>query len=145
CGATTFHVIAGQTSGAHLLLAPGSDCQLEEIACANGIDDDLDGHTDCEDLSCLNELCDDDNACTTLDLCQARNCVGSGALACDDGDACTVDSCARAIGCMHQPSTDPLCCNDDIDCGDDGVECTRVRCTNNRCTQNLDHTSCPAD
>lgn len=145
CGATTFHVLSGQTSGAHLVLAPGSDCALEEIACANGLDDDLDGDTDCDDLSCLNELCDDDNACTTLDLCQARNCAGSGALACDDGDACTVDSCARAIGCLHQPSTDPLCCNDDFDCGDDGVECTRVRCIENRCTQNLDHTSCPAD
>lgn len=45
--------------------------------------------------------CDDANACTTGETCQAGTCTGGSAVACDDGIACTVDACHPATGCLH--------------------------------------------
>ena len=45
--------------------------------------------------------CDDGNACTQTDTCQAGTCTGTDPLDCDDGNPCTVDSCAPTGGCVN--------------------------------------------
>jgi hypothetical protein len=60
-------------------------------------------------------VCDDEDACTTLDACQAGTCVGQ-TTACDDGDACTLDTCDAQVGCTNE-STQAVC--------DDGNACTQ--------------------
>jgi hypothetical protein len=49
-----------------------------------------------------NDLCDDGNPCTAVDVCDASlECVGSGVPAfCDDGLRCTVDTCDTVMGCV---------------------------------------------
>ncbi len=51
--------------------------------------------------------CDDGNACTTTDVCQAGACVGTPAngAACDDGDLCTVNDTCTNGACVG--STEP--------------------------------------
>jgi slime mold repeat-containing protein len=87
--------------------------------------------------------CDDGNACTQTDTCQAGACVGgdpvvctsqdkchddgvcdpasgvcsSPATSCADGNLCTSDSCDPDLGCLHVP----------ISC-DDGNPCTADSC-----------------
>ncbi len=58
--------------------------------------------------------CDDLNACTNGETCQANgSCVGMEVV-CDDGDPCTADGCDKAGGCTHTEVpgcfvfTDPL-------------------------------------
>ena len=74
------------------------------------------GAPDCEDgnpctdnscdplAGCLTQLndavCDDNNLCTTKDLCQLGQCVGAGPLNCDDNNLCTTDSCSPDSGCQ---------------------------------------------
>ena len=73
--------------------------------------------------------CDDGNACTLEDRCNASVCTGQLVdlrTFCDDGDDCTVDNCDQLQGCVHDPaevvtagvveSGGPLC--------DDGNQCT---------------------
>ncbi len=79
----------------------------------------------CTDDSCLEGVgcqfvnntvkCDDDNACTTLDLCSDGTCVGSTPPDCNDSNPCTDDSCDTDIGCVHADNT--------VAC-DDGDACT---------------------
>ncbi len=116
--------------------------------------------------------CDDDNACTTNDICQTDGCVGTP-LSCDDDNVCTDDSCLPATGCQHTDNTSPCsdddvctsgdvcedgscqpgaavfnCCHDVSDCDDD-FACTTETCTNNLCQFALlncdDSNLCTAD
>jgi hypothetical protein len=52
--------------------------------------------------------CDDDDACTTGEACDAGLCVGGTAVGCDDGIPCTLDTCDPDAGCVHVPQHD-LC------------------------------------
>ncbi len=58
--------------------------------------------------------CDDNNACTTSDTCQAGVCVGGAPLICNDNNVCTDDSCNPATGCVNAPNTAP--CDDNNAC-----------------------------
>ena len=82
-----------------------------------------------EDGQCINathdELCGDENPCTT-DLCDAAlGCIfQNNGLPCDDNEPCTTgDTCASG-SCIAGP---PKTCNDDIDCTQDfctsGIGC----------------------
>lgn len=52
-----------------------------------------------------NDPCDDGDACTTVDVCNASlECVGSGVPSCDDGNVCTADVCQSPLGCVHPPA-----------------------------------------
>ena len=53
------------------------------------------------------EPCDDQNACTTNDVCANGSCEGAP-VACDDSVGCTLDSCDPSVGCVNEPS-DALC------------------------------------
>ena len=59
--------------------------------------------------------CDDRDACTIADTCQASECAGRP-RDCDDGDPCTADSCSPSAGCGYTPLTGPTC--------DDGLACS---------------------
>jgi hypothetical protein len=45
--------------------------------------------------------CDDGNACSTNDQCEAGKCKGGPAPDCEDGEVCTTDSCDPKSGCTH--------------------------------------------
>jgi uncharacterized repeat protein (TIGR01451 family) len=69
--------------------------------------DDGDVCTDdaCDEvLQCIHTnntaACDDFNACTQTDTCQAGACVGSNPLLCSDTDACTSEACDPLLGCV---------------------------------------------
>ena len=57
--------------------------------------------------------CDDNNACTTEDLCVAGACSGTP-LSCDDQNPCTNDTCSQTIGCTSTFNSAP--CDDGNDC-----------------------------
>ncbi|MDI1444082.1 kelch repeat-containing protein, partial [Polyangium sp. 6x1] len=64
--------------------------------------------------------CDDGNACTQTDACQAGTCVGGNALVCEAPDACNVGVCDPATGmCGSVPKANGSAC-------DDGDACTQV-------------------
>jgi M6 family metalloprotease-like protein len=58
--------------------------------------------------------CDDANACTSSDTCNAGTCTGTP-YSCDDGNVCTTDSCNGDGTCAHAANSLPC---------DDGVACT---------------------
>ncbi len=108
--------------------SPACRFELAGGACA----DDADACTDdrCDGTgTCAHEgntaPCDDDDACTTNDVCAERACAGGPPLDCDDGDRCTTDGCAAASGCSHMPIDG--CCRVVADCFDADV-CTVDRC-----------------
>ncbi|MEZ4461526.1 MAG: hypothetical protein R3E66_17760 [bacterium] len=59
--------------------------------------------------------CNDGNACTENDTCNAGTCSGSP-RSCDDGNSCTVDTCNINQGCFHAPQNSGSC--------DDGLACS---------------------
>ena len=61
-------------------------------------------------------MCDDGDACTAPDLCDAGQCKAGAAIDCDDGAVCTTDTCDAGAGCVHANA-------DGADC-DDGDACT---------------------
>jgi cysteine-rich repeat protein len=86
--------------------------------------------------------CDDGNACSDKDACQAGSCSGAG-VDCDDGNPCTADSCSPKSGCVHQanniPCSDGSACTTGDTCQggvckgvqascDDGNPCTSDTC-----------------
>lgn len=91
-------------------------------------------------LGCRNDPnsspCDDEDACTTDDLCAAGICGSGSALDCDDGTACTVDSCDVALGCANLPDAG-LC--------DDGDPCSTDTCVLGSGCQNVVDVACDLD
>ena len=59
--------------------------------------------------------CDDEDACSFFDVCEAGRCQGGAARHCDDENPCTNDLCAEDGSCEHLPN--------DLAC-DDGNGCT---------------------
>jgi hypothetical protein len=92
--------------------------------------------------------CDDGNACTTNDTCNAAGeCVGklaSAGTTCDDGNSCTVsDRCDGAGACAGSP----LVCNSpsDIQCSSSSGTCVNGACQYLLKTDGTacdDHTAC---
>ncbi len=101
---------------------PGDGCDArcrEEFApeiCDNGLDDDEDGQTDCDDAEC-----DDEPGCVppTEDCANGSDDDGDGDADCDDSD------CARAPAC-RPPVED--CDNGQDDDGDGNFDCTDDDC-----------------
>ncbi|MFH1529679.1 MAG: hypothetical protein ABIK09_02970 [Pseudomonadota bacterium] len=107
----------------------GDLCTMATICVAGVCEDGL--PTNCHDENvCTTDTCDpmsgcvyapNDNPCTDVNLCTVGDhcedevCAATGALPCDDGNLCTDDSCAPAVGCVHDFNTLPC---------DDGDACT---------------------
>jgi len=47
--------------------------------------------------------CDDENACTTGELCRDDVCGDGEPVVCDDDDPCTIDACDPTVGCVSEP------------------------------------------
>ena len=109
----------------------GNLCTLQDHCaagtCASGAALGCDDANPCTTDSCdtiqgclhldNSQPCNDGNVCTTLDVCIAGQCTGSGALGCDDGNPCTLDTCDPQGGCQHSSTTGSC---------DDGNPCTAV-------------------
>ncbi len=132
----------------------GDACTTVDVCdggqCSGSIPPDCDDGNPCTDDSCdpgdgcihvPNVLpCDDSNACTLNDTCNAGLCVGGPAPSCDDNNICTLDSCSPDSGCVYGLEEDgTLCSNspewqcqtgvctcvpqcDGLQCGDDLCE-----------------------
>lgn len=109
-------------------------------------DDACDPDTgDCVFTPVVGRDCNDGNACTINDQCDAAGeCVGEP-RDCDDNNACTEDSCDPDSGCVNTPivcSDDDICTEDrcdpatgcvfpPVDCGDPELTCCPgIGCTN---------------
>lgn len=90
--------------------APGS-----ETSCNDGVDNDCDGATDCDDSDCLGDAA----------------CPSCGDGACDAGE----DSCNCASDCGVAPSTETSCSDgSDNDC-DGAIDCLDSDCTGDAACQ----------
>ncbi len=98
--------------------APEAGCQAGvPLTCADAnpcTDDSCDPI-----LGCLHsnnqDPCEDGNACTLDDSCQAGKCQPGDPLSCSDSNLCTDDSCDPLTGCAHKANKNPC---------DDGNSCT---------------------
>lgn len=62
------------------------------------------------------QVCNDNNACTTGDRCQAGSCVSSGSLGCNDNNACTNDACDPVAGCVYAAGSGMACTTNSAEC-----------------------------
>ena len=60
-------------------------------------------------------VCDDGNACTSVDICVSGECLGVASLNCNDNNECTLDACDPQSGCHNEPQTG-MACNDGNAC-----------------------------
>jgi hypothetical protein len=68
-------------------------------------------------------FCDDGDACTTPDQCDAGNCVSGPPKPCADGIGCTIDSCKGSTGVCSSTGADlSPSCNDGVGCTLDGCD-----------------------
>lgn len=58
--------------------------------------------------------CDDQDACTSNDACQAGQCLPSSMVSCADPNPCVVTWCDPLFGCQYQPNNVP--CSDGNAC-----------------------------
>jgi cysteine-rich repeat protein len=105
---------------------------LTASSCGNGVveadetcDDGNASNADCCSTSCLavnvGSTCDDGDACTQTDTCQAGSCDGGSPVVCAASDPCHVaGTCDPSTGaCSNPPQTDGAAC-------DDGDPCTQA-------------------
>ena len=86
-------------------------CGDDGDACTEDICDPLTGG--CGVLRPLGFPCDDGDACTTVDTCDAGACVGSVPVQCaSDGDPCTNAACDSATGACQQLQLTGNVCDD---------------------------------
>lgn len=80
--------------------------------------------------------CDDADACTINEVCQAGACVGV-VNPCNDNNECTDESCDPVMGCLF--ATAPM---DGGACADDNESCTQDICANGVCEHPVANNSC---
>jgi N-acetylneuraminic acid mutarotase len=87
----------------------GNACRIGQCVPATGF---------CQFTSSPNgTACNDNDVCTTGDVCGGGFCNGSAPLDCDDHSVCTDDSCDPQTGCAHIDN--PTVCDDGNPCTDD--------------------------
>lgn len=103
--------------------AGGGECTAAAVCgpsetgalCANDTDDDGDGAIDCDDSSCLAAACNDQNVCTTDEVCTATAACGNGVpMACNQPPLCHAvpasgSTCDPKQGCAWQVTADAAC------------------------------------
>ncbi len=91
---------------------------------------------ECQFIPATGQPCDDGDACTNDDACDAAaKCVGKNSN-CDDGNQCTFDVCQAGQGCLNVPTSGPC---------DDGDPCTvGEKCDAGACTAGPKNPSCCA-
>ncbi|MBN2724253.1 MAG: trypsin-like serine protease [Deltaproteobacteria bacterium] len=84
--------------------------------CDNLVDDDLDGHADCDDSDCF-----ESEACQVVELCSnGLDDDGDGDVDCDDSD------CLSDVACQ----VEEICSNDIDDDNDNLIDCDDPDCAN---------------
>ena len=86
--------------------------------------------------------CNDSNACTLEDKCNAGACQPGQPLSCDDQDPCTDDSCAPLTGCLHENNTAP--CEDGDACFEND-KCQEGICVSGEAVDCEDYNVCTDD
>ena len=96
---------------------PELGCQPgEPLACDDGnqcTDDSCHPQKGCEFVQLTGQQCNDNNACTELDICQDGVCIGGGEKVCPDDTPCTDNFCDPATGCVTKLNQ-ALCDDGDI-------------------------------
>ena len=87
---------------ADTMLDPANACRVCDAATPTQFSDRPNGTS-----------CDDTNACSSADACDAGVCKGS-TIDCDDNNLCTDDACDPATGCINNPNSNP--CSDGLYC-----------------------------
>ncbi len=85
--------------------------------------------------------CDDNNVCTTGEVCAATACTPQGSVSCDDSNPCTTDACDSVSGCSHVANTSG--CDDGNACTN-GDTCATGTCAGTAISCN-DGFACTAD
>ncbi len=80
----------------------------------------------CSNGTCVGTpiVCSNHNACTIGDICLNGTCLPGTPLNCDDGNACTTDTCDPAIGCVHTDNN----CSDNNPCTIDTCDTVTGAC-----------------
>ncbi|MFZ5470562.1 MAG: hypothetical protein ACOZIN_14090 [Myxococcota bacterium] len=117
--------------------------------CGNGADDDGDGLRDCADPDCLDETCDDQDACTVLDRCRAEGSCRGDELICNGNTGECPGGCIDG-GCDYRATVGSPCdagsCRGDGVCGPGETNCfdtldndgdSRVDCADSDCVNQL--------
>ena len=125
----------GQCAGTALTCEDDNDCTVD--SCEPGFG--------CLNLPAQGSDCDDKDACTGGDQCDAAGtCIGE-TLSCDDSNSCTKDSCDSQSGCISDPlpgqscndqdaCTDNDLCDDLGQCNGDAITCNDSNeCTDDSC------------
>ena len=109
---------------------PGGSCRADAgcgpveagALCANGLDDDGDGLTDCSDPSCNASACDDGMSCTKGTVCVGLACGGGMGQVCPAAPACSVTSmCLADGGCVFAAGPAGVACGDGGTCTPSGA------------------------
>ena len=125
---------AGKCAAAPLTCDDANPCTTDTCDAANGCKNTVEGK---------DTACDDSNACTKTDVCDAKGICAGAQISCDDSNPCTADSCDPKTGCVNA-AADGACDDGDActeqdacaagKCGgsakvcDDGNPCTTVVC-----------------
>ncbi len=135
----------GGSSGTGGGSSTGGGSAARELNCANGMDDEGDGATDCDDSDCIGVTCgmgctcalrrkteiacDDgmDNDADGNRDCADSDCVGAGTEICNDG---IDNTCDRAIDCGDSKCASSGACSN----VQDGLPClSSTQCASGRC------------
>ncbi len=132
--------------------------QQQEVACADGLDNDCNKAMDCVDPACAGKLCTDGNACTQEERCSQGACGAGLPVTCDDsppgecfsapgacstttgqctfqvnvGAPCEGGHCDSTGGCV-KPSVEVDCSNGLDDNGNDLADCDDPDCLKQAC------------
>src|SRR5262249_50088804 len=85
--------------------------------------------------------CNDNDPCTSADVCSGGSCKGGPPTSCDDGDPCTTDGCQAPGGCEHVRLSGCRRCDTPAEC-DDGDVCTTETCVDHVCQHTQNTASC---
>ena len=123
-------------------LCDGGTCGGTAIECVDDnpcTDDACDTETGCVFTAVDDGApCDDEDACTGVDVCIEGVCIGGPGPDCDDGNPCTADVCDPVEGCINEPLSDIPC--------DDGNPCTAGdSCQDGVCESGINQCVCETD
>ncbi len=125
CHATNGTCQSGDGNCHYPFRPAGSACSLGECLgtgqcvpsetgaqCGDGIDNDGDGNTDCEDVSCNAQACDPQNQCVIGKTCGGGQCGGGNPVMCNAPPTCFAAGnppCQPATGCSYVPTPGAAC------------------------------------
>jgi hypothetical protein len=119
----------------------GGQCSVrKETDCNDGVDNDGNGKTDCEDPSCEGGICGGGCLCKNGSKTEAASAChdgmdndGDGLTDCADPD-CLMQACGPGCACGADAGVSEVVCNDDFDNDGDGlIDCLDPDCDKKVC------------